>query len=90
MGDKLESKRLAAAAGVSVIPGSSGAVASVAEALEVAETIGYPVMLKASAGGGGKGMRVAHDAQEVRENFGVATDEAARSFGDHPRPTTGL
>ena len=82
MGDKLRSKEIATDAGVSVIPGGAGAVADVGDALAIAESIGYPVMLKASAGGGGKGMRVAHNDGEVRELYAVARDEAARSFGD--------
>ena len=82
MGDKVESKRIAEAAGVSVIPGFNGVVESAEHAVAVAEDIGYPVMLKASAGGGGKGMRVARDAREVAECFALATDEAKKSFGD--------
>ena len=82
MGDKVESKKIAEAAGVSVIPGFNGVVESAEHAVAVAEDIGYPVMLKASAGGGGKGMRVARDAREVAECFALATDEAKKSFGD--------
>jgi len=82
MGDKVESKKIAEAAGISVIPGFNGVVASAAHAVAVAEDIGYPVMLKASAGGGGTGMRVARDAREVAECFVIATDEAMKSFGD--------
>ena len=82
MGDKIESKLRADAAGVSTVPGGKGALASVEEAMEVAEAIGYPVMIKASAGGGGKGMRIARSASEVREGFDRARSEAAASFGD--------
>ncbi|MEM0909308.1 MAG: biotin carboxylase N-terminal domain-containing protein, partial [Pseudomonadota bacterium] len=82
MGDKIESKRRAAAAGVSTVPGGDGALESADEALSLAESIGYPVMIKASAGGGGKGMRIAHSAEEVREGFDRARSEAAASFGD--------
>ncbi len=82
MGDKIESKRFARAAGVSTVPGSLGLVADAAEAAAVAEGIGYPVMIKASAGGGGKGMRVARDAAGAREGFARARSEALSSFGD--------
>ncbi|WMS40869.1 acetyl/propionyl/methylcrotonyl-CoA carboxylase subunit alpha [Acuticoccus sp. MNP-M23] len=83
MGDKIESKLRAEAAGVSTVPGGKGALTSAEDALEVAETIGYPVMIKASAGGGGKGMRIAHSASEVKEGFDRARSEAAASFGDN-------
>ncbi|GHA20741.1 acetyl/propionyl-CoA carboxylase subuit alpha [Devosia pacifica] len=82
MGDKITAKRLAAEAGVSVVPGQAGEIASASAAIEIAESIGYPVMLKASAGGGGKGMRIAHDADEVREGFERAGAEASAAFGD--------
>ncbi|KAJ2860617.1 hypothetical protein GGH94_005404 [Coemansia aciculifera] len=82
MGDKIQSKIIAREAGVNTIPGFDGVVRDAAHAVEIAEEIGYPVMLKASAGGGGKGMRVAHSADEVREGFQLASDEAASSFGD--------
>ncbi|MEM8552849.1 MAG: acetyl/propionyl/methylcrotonyl-CoA carboxylase subunit alpha [Pseudomonadota bacterium] len=82
MGDKIESKRRADAAGVSTVPGGKGALADLDEAVSVAEEIGYPVMIKASAGGGGKGMRIAHSADDVREGFERAKSEAASSFGD--------
>ena len=82
MGDKIESRRLASAAGVNTIPGVDRALADVDEAVAVAREIGYPVMLKASAGGGGKGMRIAAGEDEVREGFHGATNEALASFGD--------
>jgi propionyl-CoA carboxylase alpha chain len=82
MGDKIESKKLAAAAGVSTVPGHLGIIADAAEAARIAEDIGYPVMIKASAGGGGKGMRIAHDETELREGFSSAQHEAKASFGD--------
>ncbi|WP_228431156.1 acetyl-CoA carboxylase biotin carboxylase subunit [Baekduia soli] len=82
MGDKIESKRLAAAAGVPTLPGSPDAVADVEEAVAIATEIGFPVLLKASAGGGGKGMRIAVDADDCREAFDRASAEAKASFGD--------
>ncbi len=82
MGDKVTSKRLAAEAGVSVIPGALEVMRDADHALEVARSIGYPVMLKASAGGGGKGMRIAHSDKECREGFARSSSEAASSFGD--------
>jgi propionyl-CoA carboxylase alpha chain len=82
MGDKLESKRLAKAAGVPTLPGSEDALQSADEALSEAERIGYPVLLKASAGGGGKGMRIARDEQACREAFERASQEAQAAFGD--------
>ena len=82
MGDKIESKKLAAAAGVSTIPGHPDAISDQDEAVSVAEAVGFPVMLKASAGGGGKGMRIAHSFDEVVEGFNLARSEAASSFGD--------
>ena len=82
MGDKIESKRAAAAAGVSTVPGFLGVIDDLDEAVRIAEDIGFPVMIKASAGGGGKGMRVAFDAAEVRDGFARAKAEAAASFGD--------
>ncbi|MCY4451892.1 MAG: ATP-grasp domain-containing protein [Immundisolibacterales bacterium] len=82
MGDKIESRRLAAAAGVNTVPGVDRALADVDEAVTVAREIGYPVMLKASAGGGGKGMRIAAGENEGRAGFRGATNEAVASFGD--------
>jgi len=82
MGDKIESKRLAADAGVSTIPGHAEALRDADEAVAVSRDIGFPVMLKASAGGGGKGMRVARSEQEAREGFTSAANEAITSFGD--------
>ncbi len=82
MGDKIESKRLAKQAGVSTVPGHPDAIADVEEAIEIAGSIGYPVMLKASAGGGGKGMRVAYNEAEVRDGLRTTIAEAAASFGD--------
>ena len=82
MGDKIESKKAAAAAKVSTVPGHLGVIESEVEAIEIAEEIGYPVMIKASAGGGGKGMRIAHSKAEVAEGFARARSEAKSSFGD--------
>ena len=82
MGDKIASKRLAAEAGVSTVPGHLDVIEDIAHAIRIAEDIGYPVMLKASAGGGGKGMRIAFDRQGVEEGFPAASAEAASSFGD--------
>jgi len=82
MGDKIESKRLAQKAGVNTIPGHPDAIADADEAVRIADRVGYPVMIKASAGGGGKGMRVARDAEEARDGFDRATSEARSSFGD--------
>ncbi|MCE2510874.1 MAG: acetyl-CoA carboxylase biotin carboxylase subunit [Alphaproteobacteria bacterium] len=82
MGDKVESKKLAKEAGVNVIPGHIGAVKDAKEAAKIAKDIGYPVMLKASAGGGGKGMRIARSEKEVSDGFRAAQNEAKSSFGD--------
>ncbi|MBV9077273.1 MAG: acetyl/propionyl/methylcrotonyl-CoA carboxylase subunit alpha [Methylobacteriaceae bacterium] len=82
MGDKIESKKAAAAAGVSTVPGHLGTIDSPDHAVAIAREIGFPVMIKASAGGGGKGMRIAHAAEEVAEGFARARSEAASSFGD--------
>ena len=82
MGDKIESKKLAAAAGVNCIPGVNDAIDSAERAVEIARGIGYPVMIKASAGGGGKGLRVAYDDKEAFEGFTSCRNEARNSFGD--------
>jgi propionyl-CoA carboxylase alpha chain len=82
MGDKIASKKLAMAAGVSTVPGHMGLIDDVEHAARIATQIGYPVMIKASAGGGGKGMRIAHDDAEAREGFQSSKNEAAASFGD--------
>ncbi|KAM6179768.1 propionyl-CoA carboxylase alpha chain [Erethizon dorsatum] len=82
MGDKIESKLLAKKAKVNTIPGFDGVVKDADEAVRIAREIGYPVMIKASAGGGGKGMRVAWDDEEARDGFRFSSQEAASSFGD--------
>jgi propionyl-CoA carboxylase alpha chain len=82
MGDKIESKKAAARAKVSTVPGHLGEIADAAHAVRISGEVGYPVMIKASAGGGGKGMRVAYDAKEAAEGFGLARSEAKASFGD--------
>ena len=82
MGDKIESKKFAEKAGVSCVPGHIGEIDDTAHAIKIAEEIGYPVMIKASAGGGGKGIRVAHDQRDVEEGFPAVRAEAKSSFGD--------
>ncbi|KAI8062899.1 carbamoyl-phosphate synthase L chain, ATP binding domain-containing protein [Gongronella butleri] len=82
MGDKIQSKKLARASGVHVIPGYDGEIRSIDEARTAVEAIGYPVMIKASAGGGGKGMRIAWNDRELREGFVLAKQESKSSFGD--------
>ncbi len=82
MGDKIESKKLAKAAGVNVVPGFLGEIADTDEAVKIACDIGFPVMMKASAGGGGKGMRLAYSEQDVREGFEATKREGLASFGD--------
>src|SRR5690349_23090156 len=82
MGDKIESKKLAAKAKVSTVPGHLGVIQDAKEAVKIAEQIGYPVMIKASAGGGGKGMRIAYSRKEVEEGFVSSKSEAKSSFGD--------
>lgn len=82
MGDKVKAKELMRKAGVAVIPGSEGVVSSFEEASEIAQEIGYPVMLKAIAGGGGKGMRVCRDIAELERGFHIASTEAANAFGN--------
>src|SRR3990172_4545887 len=82
MGDKIESKKFAAKAKVSTVPGFLGAIEDEKQALKIADEIGYPVMIKASAGGGGKGMRIACNKSEVAEGLKRARSEAKASFGD--------
>jgi propionyl-CoA carboxylase alpha chain len=82
MGDKIESKKLAGAAGVNCIPGVNDAIETAEKAVEIAQSIGYPVMIKASAGGGGKGLRVAFNDKEAFEGFTSCRNEARNSFGD--------
>ncbi|MEG3092662.1 acetyl/propionyl/methylcrotonyl-CoA carboxylase subunit alpha [Sphingomonas sp. PB1R3] len=82
MGDKIESKKLAKAAGVNVVPGYLGEIADTEEAMRIATDIGFPVMMKASAGGGGKGMRLAWSEADVREGFEATKREGLASFGD--------
>ncbi|MCC5870426.1 MAG: acetyl/propionyl/methylcrotonyl-CoA carboxylase subunit alpha [Gammaproteobacteria bacterium] len=82
MGDKITSKKIAEKAGVSTVPGFTGVIEDAEHAVKIARDIGYPVMLKASAGGGGKGMRVVRDDEECRDGFTRATNEASSSFGD--------
>ncbi|HEY8592089.1 MAG TPA: acetyl/propionyl/methylcrotonyl-CoA carboxylase subunit alpha [Sphingomicrobium sp.] len=82
MGDKIESKKLAKEAGVNVVPGYLGDIATTDEAVKIATDIGFPVMMKASAGGGGKGMRLAYSEQDVREGFEATKREGLNSFGD--------
>lgn len=82
MGDKITSKKFAAAAGVSTVPGHMGLIETPDEAVKVAREIGYPVMIKASAGGGGKGIRVAHGDDDMAEGFAAVKAEALNAFGD--------
>ncbi|WP_416368704.1 acetyl-CoA carboxylase biotin carboxylase subunit [Tritonibacter mobilis] len=82
MGDKITSKKIAQEAGVSTVPGYMGLIADADEAVKISNEIGYPVMIKASAGGGGKGMRIAWTDEEAREGFQSSKNEAANSFGD--------
>lgn len=82
MGDKITSKKLAQEAGVSTVPGYMGLIADADEAVKISNEVGYPVMIKASAGGGGKGMRIAWNDAEAREGFQSSKNEAASSFGD--------
>lgn len=82
MGDKIESKKLATNAKVNTVPGYLGEVEDEKEILKIANDIGYPVMIKASAGGGGKGMRIAFSDQEALEGFKLSKEEAISSFGD--------
>ncbi|WP_299598675.1 acetyl/propionyl/methylcrotonyl-CoA carboxylase subunit alpha [uncultured Tateyamaria sp.] len=82
MGDKITSKKIAQEAGVSTVPGYMGLIKDADEAVKISNEVGYPVMLKASAGGGGKGMRIAWNDEEAREGFQSSKNEAANSFGD--------
>ncbi|MBF0380786.1 MAG: acetyl/propionyl/methylcrotonyl-CoA carboxylase subunit alpha [Magnetococcales bacterium] len=82
MGDKIESKKIAHAAGVNTIPGHDGVITSVTEAVKVSNQVGYPVMIKASAGGGGKGMRIAHNDDEAAEGWEAASNEGRSYFND--------
>ena len=82
MGDKITSKKIAQESGVSTVPGYMGLISSAKEAVKISKEIGYPVMIKASAGGGGKGMRVAWNDQDAKEGFQSSKNEAASSFGD--------
>lgn len=82
MGDKITSKKIAKEAGVNIVPGYMGEIADAEEAVKISNEIGYPVMIKASAGGGGKGMRIAWNDDECREGFQSSKNEAANSFGD--------
>lgn len=82
MGDKITSKKIAAEAGVSTVPGHMGLIEDADEAVKISASIGYPVMIKASAGGGGKGMRIAWNDAEAREGFQSSKNEAKSSFGD--------
>jgi len=82
MGDKITSKKLAAKAGVNTVPGHMGLIADADEAVRISDQVGYPVMIKASAGGGGKGMRIAWNAEEAREGYQASKNEAKSSFGD--------
>ncbi len=82
MGDKITSKKIAAEAGVSTVPGYMGLIEDAEEAVKISNQVGYPVMIKASAGGGGKGMRIAWNDDEAREGFQSSKNEAANSFGD--------
>lgn len=82
MGDKIQSKKIAKDAGVNVVPGYTGVIKDYDEAVKIAEKIGFPVMIKASAGGGGKGMRMVNKKEDVKEAFESSTNEAINNFGD--------
>jgi propionyl-CoA carboxylase alpha chain len=82
MGDKIQSKLIAKKAGVNVIPGFDGVITDLDHCLKISNEIGYPVMIKASAGGGGKGMRIAWNDEEAKEGYRLSKSEAAASFGD--------
>ncbi len=83
MGDKAEAKRTMRAAGLPLVPGSDGVLTDVDEAVSIAKQIGFPVIVKASAGGGGRGMRIAHDERQLRAGFGVAQAEAGAAFNNN-------
>lgn len=82
MGDKIRSKEIAEEAGVSIIPGYDGSIESIDHCVEVANEVGYPVLVKAAAGGGGKGMRTCYNDEEVREAYPLAKSEAKKFFAD--------
>jgi acetyl-CoA carboxylase biotin carboxylase subunit len=82
MGDKIEAKKTAIKFGLPTVPGSDGAVKDVEEAKKIAKEFGYPIILKAASGGGGRGMKVVFKEEEIEENFNLATNEAAVAFGD--------
>jgi propionyl-CoA carboxylase alpha chain len=82
MGDKIESKKLAQSVGVATVPGFSGVIDDITQAAEIADAVGYPVMIKASAGGGGRGMRIVSARKEIAENFARARSEAKSAFGE--------
>jgi propionyl-CoA carboxylase alpha chain len=82
MGDKIEAKKLAQAAGVATVPGFSGVINGITQATKIADAIGYPVMIKAAAGGGGRGLRIVSARQEISENFARAQSEAKSAFGE--------
>ena len=83
LGDKITSKEIAKAAGVNIVPGFDGEVDNEEHVMEIARDIGFPVMIKASAGGGGKGMRIARNEADVRSGFKISQEEALKSFGDN-------
>ena len=82
MGNKSKAKETMKKAGVPVVPGSEGVISSISEAIKIVEKIGYPVILKASAGGGGKGIRVAHTEEELIKEYDLVKQEAKNSFSD--------
>lgn len=82
MGDKIESKKYAGKAKVNIVPGFIGEVNGDEQVIKISREIGYPVMIKASAGGGGKGMRIAYNDKEALEGFKLSKNEAASAFGD--------
>src|SRR3546814_2265167 len=85
MGDKVEAKRTAAGLGLTLVPGSDGPITSIDEALKVADEIGYPVLVKAAAGGGGRGMKVVPDAASLETLIAQARSEAKSAFGANTR-----